>query len=113
MEFLKNLFTNDNSIIGLCGFEEKNVLTKIRDKEREHSAEANNPVNCLPRGIESGVLDSETTGRLARSKTSRLRRTAFNEISANLDLLFPRLNYAPPVNLMYKNREHLKNIFGA
>ena len=27
MEFLKNLFTNDNSIIGLCGFEEKNDLT--------------------------------------------------------------------------------------
>ncbi len=22
MEFLKNLFTNDNSIIGLCGFED-------------------------------------------------------------------------------------------
>ena len=41
------------------------VLTKIRDKERE-------------RIFESGVLDSEATGRLAESKTSRLRRTAFN-----------------------------------
>ena len=39
------------------------VRTKIRDKERE-------------RIFESGVLDSEATGRLAVSKTSRLRRTA-------------------------------------
>ncbi len=59
MEFLKNLFTNDNSIIGLCGFEEK------------------------------------------------------NDLSINLDRLFTEPRYAPPVNLMYKNREHLKNIFGA
>lgn len=27
MEFLKNLFTNDNSIIGLCGIEEEDGLT--------------------------------------------------------------------------------------
>ncbi len=42
------------------------VRTKIRDKERE-------------RIFESGVLDSGATGRLARSKTSRLRRTALFE----------------------------------
>ena len=41
-----------------------NVRTKIRDNERE-------------RIFESGELDSEATGRLAESKTSRLRRTAF------------------------------------
>ncbi len=57
MEFLKNLFTNDNSIIGLCGLGEK------------------------------------------------------DDITANLNLIFTDCNYAPPVNLMYKNREHLKNIF--
>lgn len=57
MEFLKNLFTNDNSIIGLCGFEEK------------------------------------------------------DDVASNLDKIFVNCNYAPPVNLMYKNREHLKNIF--
>ena len=45
------------------------VLTKIRDKERE-------------RIFESGVLDSEATGRLAESKTSRLRRTAFNNFKS-------------------------------
>ncbi len=27
MEFLKNLFTNDNSIIGLCGLEDQDTLT--------------------------------------------------------------------------------------
>lgn len=58
MEFFKNLFTNDNSIIGLCGFEEKH--------------------------------DSHG---------------CFNRI-------FEECNYAPPVNLMYKNQQHLKNIFG-
>ncbi len=40
-----------------------NVRTKIRDKERVRISE-------------SGVLESGATGRLARSKTSRLRRTA-------------------------------------
>lgn len=57
MEFFKNLFTNDNSIIGLCGFENENDLT------------------------------------------------------SNLNKIFTDCNYTPPVNLMYKNREHLKNIF--
>lgn len=57
MEFLKNLFTNDNSIIGLCGFEED------------------------------------------------------NDLAGNLNRIFTDCNYTPPVNLMYKNREHLKNIF--
>jgi len=42
----------------------KTARTKIRDKERE-------------RIFESGVLDSEATGWLAWSKTSRLLRTAF------------------------------------
>ncbi len=55
MEFFKNLFTNDNSIIGLCGFEEDD----------------------------------------------------------DLNIIFPDCNYKPPVNLMYKNHEHLKNIFCA
>ncbi len=57
MEFFKNLFTNDNSIIGLCGFEDE------------------------------------------------------KDLGSNLDRIFTGCNYAPPVNLMYKNREHLKNIF--
>ena len=57
MEFLKNLFTNDNSIIGLCGLEED------------------------------------------------------RNISANLDFIFTDYCCDPPVNLMYRNREHLKNIF--
>ena len=54
---------NGNSVFCLRDF--ITVRTKIRDKERE-------------RIFESGVLDSEATGRLAESKTSRLRRTAFN-----------------------------------
>lgn len=58
MEFFKNLFTNDNSIIGLCGFEE--------EEDRQV---------CINR-------------------------------------IFEDCNYAPPVNLMYKNQQHLKNIFG-
>lgn len=57
MEFFKNLFTNDNSIIGLCGFAE--------DKD----------------------------------------------LNSDLNRIFTDCNYKPPVNLMYKNREHLKNIF--
>ncbi len=57
MEFLKNLFTNDNSIIGLCGFEDNKSVTD------------------------------------------------------NLNRIFTDCNYAPPVNLMYKNREHIRNIF--
>ncbi len=58
MEFFKNLFTNDNSIIGLCGF----------DDDIEHT-----PL---------------------------------------LNRIFEDYNYKPPVNLMYKNQQHLKNIFG-
>ena len=57
MEFLKNLFTNDNSIIGLCGFDDDKDLT------------------------------------------------------SNLNRIFTDYNYTPPVNLMYRNRQHLKNIF--
>lgn len=57
MEFLKNLFTNDNSIIGLCGFEDG------------------------------------------------------DDLNSNLNRIFTDCNYTPPVNLMYKNHEHLKNIF--
>lgn len=57
MEFFKNLFTNDNSIIGLHEIEDDNSLTQ------------------------------------------------------NLNRIFSDYSYAPPVNLMYKNREHLKNIF--
>lgn len=57
MEFLKNLFTNDNSIIGLCGFKDE------------------------------------------------------RDLSTKLDFIFDNVSYAPPVNLAYKNREHLRNIF--
>lgn len=57
MEFLKNLFTNDNSIIGLCGFDDDKDLTR------------------------------------------------------NLNRIFTDYSYTPPVNLMYRNRQHLKNIF--
>lgn len=58
MEFLKNLFTNDNSIVGLCALEED------------------------------------------------------RNIGAKLDFIFTDYSMDPPVNLMYRNREHLKNIFG-
>lgn len=58
MEFLKNLFTNDNSIVGLCSFEDE------------------------------------------------------PNISAKLDFIFTDYTMDPPVNLMYRNREHLRNIFG-
>ena len=57
MEFLKNLFTNDNSIIGLSGLEDEDNLT------------------------------------------------------SNLNKLFTDYTYTPPINLIYKNREHLRNIF--
>lgn len=58
MEFFKNLFTNDNSIIGLCGFDD--------DEDRQ----------------------------------------------MYVGQVLTDCNYAPPVNLMYKNQQHLKNIFG-
>lgn len=57
MEFLKNLFTNDNSIIGLCGFKDE------------------------------------------------------RDMNAKLDFIFDNISYTPAVNLAYRNREHLKNIF--
>jgi len=44
-----------------------NCPSDIRDKEREHSAEQNSPVNCFVRGENGSTRESEV---------SRLRRTA-------------------------------------
>jgi len=57
MEFLKNLFTNDNSVIGLACFKDE------------------------------------------------------KDINTCLDFIFTDYCCDPPINLAYRNREHLKNIF--
>ncbi len=87
MEFFKNLFTNDNSIIGLCGFEEARESFASETLEWQMRQRSHGLANVVCQaGGEELLLD-------------------------DLNIIFPDCNYKPPVNLMYKNHEHLKNIF--
>ena len=71
----------------------ENVRTKIRDKRERAESDARSANSFSAsrarqereRIFESGVLDSEATGRLALSKTSRLRRTALDMFDYNFD----------------------------
>lgn len=91
MEFFKNLFTNDNSIIGLCGFEETRESLVCEIFERQMRQRSHGLANRVCQAGGEELLSDDLTN--------------------NLNRIFTDCNYAPPVNLMYKNQQHLKNIF--